>query len=90
MADGNAELYLRLAGGPPVGPQRQPEPVETATVITQSSHVSPVLDVEDSRSDCTRVYLDAVPLMENQEEQTMVEEADKDVLLVTRHGSMVK
>jgi hypothetical protein len=61
-----------------VGPQSQPEPVEPATVITQSSHVSAVPDVEDSRSDCTRVSLDAVPLVEDQEEQTMVEDADKD------------
>ncbi|KAJ6018563.1 hypothetical protein N7522_002027 [Penicillium canescens] len=61
-----------------VGPQSQPEPVEPATVITQSSHVSAVPDVDDSRSDCTRVSLDAVPLVEDQEEQTMVEEADKD------------
>ncbi|CAG8947720.1 unnamed protein product [Penicillium salamii] len=61
-----------------VGPQSQPEPVEPATVITESSHASAVPDVEDSRSDCTRVSLDAVPLVEDQEEQTMVEEADKD------------
>ena len=50
------------------GPQSQPDPVEPATVITESSHVSAVPDVEDSRSDCTRVSLDAVPLVEDQEE----------------------
>lgn len=35
-------------------------------------------DVEDSRSDYTRVSLDVGPLVEDQEEQTMVEEASKD------------
>lgn len=61
-----------------VGPSSQPEPVELATVITQSSYASTVPDIKDSRSDCIRVSLDAVPLVEDLEEQTIVEEADKD------------
>lgn len=61
-----------------VGLQSQPEPVQPATAITLFSPASAVPDVEDSRSDCTRVSLDVVPLVEDQEEQTMVEEDSKD------------
>ncbi|KAJ5588730.1 hypothetical protein N7537_011408 [Penicillium hordei] len=61
-----------------VGPQSQPEPVEPAMAITLFSPASAVPDVEDSRSDCTQVSLDVVPLVEDQEEQKMAEEANKD------------
>lgn len=48
-----------------VRPQSQPEPVEPATAITLFSPTSAIPDIEDSRSDCTRVSLDVVPLVED-------------------------
>ena len=57
-----------------VNPENQPGPVDPAMVTMQS----PYVQVEDSRSDCTRVSLDAVPLTEDQEERAMDKEADKN------------
>ncbi|KAJ5443130.1 hypothetical protein N7445_004243 [Penicillium cf. griseofulvum] len=60
-----------------VGPQSQPEPVQPATAITLFSPASAVPDVEDSRSDCTRVSLDVVPLVEDHEEASKDDAPDE-------------
>lgn len=56
-----------------VNPQSQPGPVDQATVTTPSHYIQ----VGDSRSDCPRVSLDAVPLAEGQEGRAPAKDADK-------------
>lgn len=72
-----------------VDPRSQPEPVDLAMTTTRSSPVSAVPDVPDGRSDCTRVSLDAVPLVQDQdvEEVVVAEEPSKDAVRDGRAGT---
>lgn len=63
-----------------VNPQSQPGPVDQATVTTPLYHIQ----AEDSRSDCTRVSMDAVPLAEGPEKRAPAEDAvDREVQRVS-------